>query len=54
MQLEAPTVMVSPNTKAAEDPAKPDSRYTERNVQWPSTASTSGATVYSAYVLRAR
>ena len=54
MQLEAPTVIVSPNTKAAEDPAKPDSRYTDSKVQRPSTASTSGATVYRAYVFKAR
>ncbi len=54
MQVEAPTVMVSPKTKAAEDPAKPDSRYTDRKVQWPRTASTSGATVYRAYVFSIR
>ncbi len=48
IQLEAPTVIVSPKTNAAVDPAKPDNKYTERNVQWPNTASTSGATVYSA------
>ena len=54
MQVEAPTVIVSPKTKAAEEPARPDRRYTDRKVQWPNTASTSGATVYSAYVFSIR
>ncbi len=49
MQVEAPTVMVSPKTKAAEEPAKPDSRYTDRKVQWPRTASTSA--LHSCHVL---
>ncbi|KAA6422481.1 MAG: hypothetical protein FRX49_07656 [Trebouxia sp. A1-2] len=53
-QVEAPTVMVSPKTKAAAEPAKPDSRYTDRKVQCPRTASTSGATVYRAYVFSIR
>ena len=53
-QVDAPTVMVSPNTKAAEEPARPANRYTDRKVQWPRTASTSGATVYRAYVFSAK
>lgn len=53
-QVDAPTVMVSPKTKAAEEPARPANRYTDRKVQWPRTASTSGATVYRAYVFSAR
>ena len=53
-QVDAPTVMVSPKTKAAEAPARPASKYTDKQVQWPRTISTSGATVYRAYVLSAR
>ena len=52
--VDAPTVMVSPKTKAAEEPARPANRYTDRKVQWPRTASTSGATVYRAYVFSAK